>query len=51
MSNTQSCRAMTATRASKRGILAVAALALTHPIGACGSDKPSGGGGGAQPGV
>jgi branched-chain amino acid transport system substrate-binding protein len=46
MSNTQSCRAMTATRASKRGILAVAALALTLPIGACGSDEPSGGGGG-----
>jgi branched-chain amino acid transport system substrate-binding protein len=48
MSNTQSCRAMTATRASKRGILAVAALALTLPIGACGSDKPSGGGGGGE---
>jgi branched-chain amino acid transport system substrate-binding protein len=48
MSNTQSRRAMTATRSSKRGLLAAAAVALTLAGGACGSDEPSGGGGNAE---
>jgi branched-chain amino acid transport system substrate-binding protein len=48
MSYTQSRRAMTATRTPKRGLLALAALALTLASGACGSEEPSSGGGGAE---
>jgi branched-chain amino acid transport system substrate-binding protein len=48
MSNTQSRRAMTATRIPKRGLLVATALALTLGSGACGSDEPSGGGGGGE---